>query len=146
MTGNSRYTIALHVLTWMALVARRGRDLVTSEQIAGSVNTNPVFLRRVLGPLREAGLVSSQRGSGAGWRLARPAAEITLAQVYQAMADQPLFPMHRGEPNPDCPVGHGIRPALAPLYRAAEDALTRQLAGTTIEDLLADTLRQHAAS
>lgn len=146
MTGNSRYTIALHVLTWMALVAGRGRDLVTSEQIAGSVNTNPVFLRRVLGPLREAGLVNSQRGSGAGWRLARPAAEITLAQVYRAMADQPLFPMHHGEPNPDCPVGHGIRPALAPLYRAAEDALTRQLAGTTIEDLLADTLRQHAAS
>jgi Rrf2 family protein len=146
MTGNSRYTIALHVLTWMALVARRGRDLVTSEQIAGSVNTNPVFLRRVLGPLREAGLVSSRRGSGAGWRLGRPAAEITLAQVYRAMADEPLFPMHHGEPSQDCPVGHGIRPALAPLYRAAEDALARQLAATSIEDLLADTLRQHAAS
>jgi Rrf2 family protein len=146
MTGNSRYTIALHVLTWMALVARKGHDLVTSDQIAGSVNTNPVFLRRVLGPLREAGLVSSQRGSGAGWQLARPATEITLAQVYQAMADQPLFPMHHSEPNPECPVGHGIRPALTPLYQAAEDALTRQLAGTTVEDLLVDTLRQHAAS
>ena len=146
MSGNSRYTVALHVLTWMALVARKGRDLVTSEQIAGSVNTNPVFLRRVLGPLREAGLVDSQRGSGAGWRLGRPAAEITLAQVYQAMADQPLFPMHRGEPNLSCPVGHGIRPALAPVYQAAEDALVRQLAGTTVEDLLVDSLRRHAAS
>jgi Rrf2 family protein len=146
MTGNSRYTIALHVLTWMAVVARKGGDLVTSDEIAGSVNTNPVFLRRVLGPLREAGLVSSQRGAGAGWRLARPATEITLAQVYHAMADQPLFAMHHGEPNPDCPIGHGIRPALTPLYQAAEDALTRQLAATTIEDLLVDTLRQHAAS
>jgi Rrf2 family protein len=146
MTGNSRYTVALHVLAWMASAARKGRDLVTSEEIAGSVNTNPVFLRRVLGPLREAGLVTSQRGAGAGWRLGRPAAEITLAEVYRAMADQPLFAMHHGEPNLACPVGHGIRPALAPVYRAAEDALVAQLAGTTVEDLLTDSLRRHAAS
>jgi Rrf2 family protein len=146
MTGNSRYTVALHVLAWMASVARKGRDLVTSEEIAGSVNTNPVFLRRVLGPLREAGLVTSRRGAGAGWRLGRPATDITLAEVYQAMADQPLFAMHHGEPNLSCPIGNGIRPALAPVYQAAEDALLRQLAGTTIEDLRVDSLRHNAAS
>lgn len=142
MNGNSRYTIALHVLTWMALAARKGRHLVTSEQIAHSVNTNPVFLRRILGLLREAGVVESQRGANAGWRLAREPDKITLADAYAAVADEPLFAMHHGTPNLDCPVGGGIREALGPLYREAEAAMTAALARTTVADLLTRTLRR----
>jgi hypothetical protein len=50
MSANSRFTVALHILTWMVLVARQ-REIVTSDQIAASVNTNPVFIRRILGLL-----------------------------------------------------------------------------------------------
>ena len=140
MSGNSRYTIALHVLCWMTMVARNGKDLVTSEAIAGSVNTNPVFVRRVLGSLRVAGLVESQRGAGAGWRLAREPDQIRLDAVYEAMVDEPLFALHHGTPNQKCPVGRGIRDALAPVYSDAEDALKRRLSRTTIAELLHETL------
>src|SRR4051794_21271328 len=146
MSGNSRYTVALHVLTWMALAARRGRQLVTSDQIANSVNTNPVVIRRVLGLLRDAGLVTAQRGAGAGWRLAVLPAELRLDRVYDAVAapDEPLFALHHGTPNLDCPVGRGIRPVLTRVYADAERALRAELAGVSLSDLLVDTLAESA--
>ncbi|MFI9307408.1 Rrf2 family transcriptional regulator [Streptomyces triculaminicus] len=140
MAANSRLTVAVHVLVWMALVHGRGRDLVTSEQAADSVNTNPVVIRRSLGALREAGLVEVRHGAGAGWRLAREPESITLLDVYRAVEDEPLFGLHRSEPNPKCPVGAGIQPALRQAYGEVEAAARNALGGTTIADVLRETL------
>ncbi|MFG2949761.1 Rrf2 family transcriptional regulator [Streptomyces adustus] len=52
--------------------------IVTSDQIAAGVDTNPVVIRRTLGRLHDAGLVKSQRGQGAGRRPARTPESITL--------------------------------------------------------------------
>ncbi|HYV79384.1 MAG TPA: Rrf2 family transcriptional regulator, partial [Streptosporangiaceae bacterium] len=71
MTANSRMTVAVHALAWLALAERRGRGVLTSAEVAASVNTNPVIIRRCLGDLREAGLVRVRHGTGAGWSLAR---------------------------------------------------------------------------
>jgi Rrf2 family protein len=144
MAANSRLTIAVHALTWMALAQRRGRDLLTSDQVAASVNTNPVIIRRSLGDLRRAGLVDVRHGAGAGWSLARPPEEITLLDVYEAVEREPLFGMHRTEPNVDCPVGRGIRPALGPVYGGIERTLRRELRRTSIADVLRQTLRVEA--
>lgn len=61
MAQNSQFAVALHILTLLALNAH---EPLTSEYIAGSVNTNPVFIRRVLGKLAHASLVTSQPGVG----------------------------------------------------------------------------------
>jgi Rrf2 family protein len=140
VAANSRLTIAVHVLTWMALAQRRGRQLLTSEQIAASVNTNPVIIRRSLGDLRRAGLVAVRHGAGAGWTLARHPAQITLLDVYDAVERDPLFGMHRTEPNQECPVGRGIRPALGDLYAEVEQALRQHLRGTSIAEVLRRTV------
>ena len=140
MSANSRMTVAVHVLTWMALVHDRGRVVVTSDQIATSVATNPVVIRRSLADLREAGLVTVRHGAGAGWTLARAAESITMLDVFRAVHDEPLFALHRGEPNQACPVGRGIRPALRGVYADAEEAVRRELARVTIADVLRDTL------
>ena len=71
---NSKLTVGIHILT---LLASSPGEAQTSEYIAGSVNTNPVVIRRLLGLLREAGIVESQGGHGGGWRLQRPAERIT---------------------------------------------------------------------
>lgn len=143
MAANSRLTIAVHALAWLALAARRGTERLTSEQVAASVNTNPVILRRSLGDLNRAGLVRVRRGAGAGWSLARPPAEITLLDVYAAVSPDPLFALHHSEPNLACPVGHGIRPALTAVYGAVEADLGRSLARTSIADVLEETLKHH---
>ncbi|HEU0239256.1 MAG TPA: Rrf2 family transcriptional regulator [Mycobacterium sp.] len=140
MSANSRLTIAAHALAWMALAQERGQELMTSEQVAASVNTNPVIIRRSLGDLRRAGLVDVRRGAGAGWRLARDPGEITLLDVYDAVEHEPLFAMHRSEPNLQCPVGYGIRPVLGYVYGNIDETLRRELARTSIDDVLRSTL------
>ena len=141
MAANSRLTIAVHALTWLALAQQQGRDRLTSDQVAASVNTNPVIIRRSLGDLRRAGLVRVRRGTEAGWSLAGRPEDITVLEVYDAVAPEPLFAMHHTEPNIECPVGRGIQPALHGLYRGAEKAVRAELAGMSIADVLRETLR-----
>ncbi|GAA0982684.1 Rrf2 family transcriptional regulator [Acrocarpospora macrocephala] len=141
MAANSRLTIAAHALAWLALAQRRGQEILTSEQVAASVNTNPVIIRRSLGDLRRSGLVNVRHGAGAGWSLARAPESITLLEVYDAVEQEPPFGMHRTEPNLECPVGRGIRPALGEIYDRVEQAVRQELAATSIADVLRETLR-----
>jgi DNA-binding IscR family transcriptional regulator len=141
MSANSRLTIAAHALTWIGLYQRRGHEVATSEQIATSVNTNPVVIRRLLGEMRKAGLADSRRGAGAGWMLARDLAASTLLDVYQATGAGPVFALHRATPDPECVVGRGLGPAMSAVYDDVEAALCRELAKTTLEDVLRNVLR-----
>jgi Rrf2 family protein len=140
MSANSRLTIATHALAWTASHELLGGDWTTSDQIAGSVKTNPVVIRRLMTELVKAGLLQSAHGPGAGWRLSRRPEEITLAQVAEALGPEPAFAMHRNEPSPICPIAQGIRPALAPVFARVDDAIRRELERTTLADVLHDTL------
>lgn len=141
MAANSRLTIAVHALAWLALAQRQGRDVLTSDQVAASVNTNAVIIRRCLGDLRRAGLVRVRHGAGAGWSLARTPAEITLLEVHDAVGQDQPYGMHRTEPNLECPVGRGIRPALGQVYGAIDQIVRRELAHVSVADVLHETLQ-----
>lgn len=133
MNVNSRFAFANHILTLLALAED---EPITSAYIAGSVNTNPVVIRRLLGNLREAGLVTSQPGTGGGWRLLRAPDGISLCEVYRAVEDDQLFGMHHRAPNNTCPVGRNIQQALGYVFSEAERALEQRLAELTIADVL----------
>ncbi|GAA0520384.1 Rrf2 family transcriptional regulator [Paractinoplanes deccanensis] len=136
MAANSRLTIAVHALAWLALAHRRGRPVLTSDEVAASININPVIVRRSLGDLRRASLVEVRHGTGAGWSLGREPSAITLSDVYDAVEGPPLFALHHTEPNLECPVGYGIRPALTGIYGDVESSLRAELARTSIADVL----------
>lgn len=138
MSANSRLTLATHALTLMASPRYRD-DFITSERIANSVNTNPVILRGLLGLLEKQHLVSVQRGSNAGWKLARNPEEITLLDVYHAVKPGSLFAMHHTPPNPECNIGCGIGDALEDVYASIQHTLEQELAHTTIADVLRNT-------
>lgn len=128
---NSRFSVAVHILT---LLQASGGEPVTSEYIAGSVNTNPSFVRRMLSALAKAGITTSQMGTGGGALLARPADDVTLLDVYRAVDEGEVFGLHE-EPNPACPVGRNIQAELQDRFDAATRALEAELARTTIADL-----------
>jgi DNA-binding IscR family transcriptional regulator len=97
-------------------------------------------IRRTLGLLAQAGLVESYRGVNAGWRLTKPADAITLLDVFDALEEGAPFGLHASTPSQVCPVGRGIGPALSRVYGSIDEALRRKLAGTSIEDVLGETL------
>ena len=137
MSTNTRFAVAIHILT---LLAQRREELLTSEVIAGSVNTNPVVIRRILGALRKAALVDSHGGNCGGWWLLRDPEAITLANVYEAVEDDMLFPLHHRPPNPQCSVGRHIQHALTGHFDAASQAMKSELARTTVADILQEVL------
>jgi Rrf2 family protein len=135
---SSRFAFAVHVLALLSL--QEGVPL-SSEMIAGSVNTNPALIRRLLTMLAEAGLTSSQLGAGGGALLARQPQEITLLEIYRAVDDAQLFALHREEPNPACMVGRNIQVVLRGIMSEAQQAMEASLAGRTLADATADIIK-----
>src|SRR4051812_27386062 len=96
-------------------------DGYPSEHVAQSINTHPVFLRRLMKSLCEAGLVEAREGFGGGYRLTRPAREIFLDQVYRATEPSGPIPPSPSEPNATCRIGGGMRAAFAEAARSANE-------------------------
>ncbi|MFF2090753.1 Rrf2 family transcriptional regulator [Paenibacillus sp. NPDC058174] len=137
----SRYTVALHILTLLAYSSTRSGTYLTSDFIAKSVNTNPVFIRRILSSLSASGLVQVKYGTGSGWCLGKKSDEITFLDVYEAVEQKQLFEYHHSTPNQFCPIGGNIQTSLEPYYHAAEQAMRTSLSRSTIADLLLDTVQ-----
>jgi len=125
--------MAVHVL---AVLAYKEGDPVTSSLLAGSVNTNPVIIRRLLLSLKQARLIETRKGAGAGSRLSRSPQRINLAEVYRAVEGHEPFSSPSRKPNAGCPVGNCIRKTLEKVFASAEAALERDLEKTTLADLV----------
>ncbi|MBO1003335.1 Rrf2 family transcriptional regulator [Pseudogracilibacillus auburnensis] len=136
MSISSRFSVGIHLLTLLEL-NKDGTN--TSEFLASSVNTNPVVVRKIMGMLKKAGLVSVRPGV-AGAKLGKELSNITLYDVYKAVnvvKDKELFSLH-GNPNPQCPVGKNIQHTIEPIFNAAQLAMEKVLENVTIEDIVKD--------
>ena len=125
--------MAVHVL---AVLAYKDGDRVTSVLLAGSVNTHPVIIRRLLLALQRAKLVETRKGAGSGSRLSRSPGRIDLAEIYRAVEDVAPFATPSREPNAACPVGHCIRQTLGNIFASAQEALENNLEQTTLADVI----------
>jgi len=127
----------------LALLAKSPDAFQTSNEIAESTRTHPVMVRRLMASLQEAGVVETQKGPGGGVRLARLPRQITLADVYRAVqTSEPLHLPHT-PPNKNCPIGEAMQSILEEVFERAESALTRELARTTLNDVLESALSRH---
>ncbi|MGG3560050.1 Rrf2 family transcriptional regulator [Neobacillus rhizosphaerae] len=134
MSISSRFAVGIHILS---LIEYNKDGVSSSEFLAGSVNTNPAVIRKLMGMLKNAGLITVRPGV-AGAELAKDLSEITLLDVYKAVnvvQDKELFSVH-DNPNPSCPVGRNIQNTIVPLFSAAQLALEKTLANVTIEDVV----------
>lgn len=131
--NNARFPISLHILT---LLAKEGGALLSSDYIAGSININPVLVRKEISNLRNHGMVESKEGKNGGATLAKPAATILLSDIYHAVQQTSLLGNSRNHPNPDCEVGKQINQHLDALYKDIEGALLRKLEHITLADFV----------
>src|SRR6187431_1412801 len=132
MTGNSRFAVSLHILAY--LVYRTGAA-VPSAEIAASVDTNPVVIRRLLSALLKARLVTAQKGASGGFELAKAPEKISLRDVYRASDPSPSYGLKHFAPNHDCPVGAKISAILTTAFAKAQTAMEAELAQTSIADV-----------
>jgi Rrf2 family protein len=143
--ANTQFAVAVHAMT---LLAYAPDDRVSSERIAVSTGANAVYVRRVLGRLRNTGFVSSIPGVHGGWRLAREPEAITLGDVWRVIeGDDGLLGVHAA--NPECPVGRDIQQTLSAIDRRAAMAVQATLDRITVAELTpetADRLRQQLAT
>jgi Rrf2 family protein len=118
-------------------LAAAGGGPLKGERIAEAQEIPLKFLENILIELRHADLVRSQRGPDGGYRLARPAAEIVVADVIRAV-EGPLASV-RGEP-PESVSYSGAAAPLQALWIALRASLRSVLDRVTLADLAAGEL------
>ncbi|MBP1989637.1 Rrf2 family transcriptional regulator [Paenibacillus eucommiae] len=129
---STRFSMAVHILSLIAV----NPNEMTGDFIAGSVNTNPVVVRRIMGMLKKAGLVEVRPGVGGALLLKTPE-EITLLDIYRAVnviEENQLFRLH-DDPNKQCPVGRNIELILQIELDEAQSAMENRLAQTNLSQL-----------
>lgn len=138
MKRDSRLSGVLHVLLHLA----EADGPVTSEVMAKMMRTNPVVIRRILGGLRERGLVTSEKGHGGGWRFARELETVTLYDVYSALDSPAIFSLGNRTDSPECLVERAVNGALNESFERAERLLLERFKQVSLAELGQDVHRQ----
>lgn len=123
--NNTRFATAIHIMT---LLSKFPQEWLTSDWLAGSINVNPVIIRKEIGVLKEAGLIVSRKGKEGGSQLGRDASNISISEIYSAVKNSEVLGKKNNNPNPACPVGKNINIHLGQLFTET-DALVCQFLG-----------------
>ena len=133
MRINTQFPVAIHIL---AVLAFFKDENYTSSDLARSVGTNPVVIRRLISQLKSAGLVDARSGVK-GISLCKKPEEISLLEVYKALRlpEEVVFDLHPN-PNSQCEVGAHILAAVNGPFLSAQKAMEDELASFYLSDVL----------
>lgn len=141
MKQDSRLSSVLHALLHMA----ERNEPMTSDELSRCLRTNPVVVRRTMGFLRNAGIVSSERGHAGGWKICSDLSAITLRELHEALGEPDVFAIGHRTEMPECLVEQSVNAALDAAFADAEALLMRQMSEVTLADLADDFARRHSA-
>ncbi|MGA0603563.1 Rrf2 family transcriptional regulator [Caulobacter sp. KR2-114] len=149
MSDSQKFPVAAHTLAYLAHKQATGpAAAVSSAELAASVPTNPVVVRRVTALLSKAGLISTRTGASGGAWLLRPASQISLSEVLRAVNGCAKLGVAPAGAQ-GCPVGARIPDAIRAAIEAADEAAAARLGQISVADLLdgdpADTDKSAAA-
>lgn len=129
--NNTRFATAIHIMT---LLAKSPQEWLTSEWIAGSININPVIVRKEIGVLRKAGLVISRQGKEGGSQLSRKDELIRISEIYSAVKNTEVLGKKNQTPNPECQVGKEINSHLTILFKDTDDLVCNFLGTQSLKE------------
>jgi Rrf2 family iron-sulfur cluster assembly transcriptional regulator len=130
----------------MAMTDLAGRGVeraVPVAEIAARQQISQAYLEQIFNRLRRRGIVTSHRGPGGGYRLARPAAETSIADVVIAV-DEPLRAIRCGGGKTGC-LRDGARCLTHDLWEETGRQLRSYLASVSLEDVASGRLRRRTA-
>ena len=122
---NSDFCVAVHALVYLN---RRG-CVLSSEELARNICTNPARVRKVLARMKKDGLVETKEGSsGGGYRFAKGAGEVSLAQVARALEVRFVSTSwHSGSQEVKCLVATGMAQVMDALFDDLDDRCMARL-------------------
>jgi Rrf2 family protein len=129
---DTRFPVSIHIMTALAYNQPR---LVSSEELAFSIQTNPSFIRKLVVSLAAAGLVESVRGKTGGIRLAKKSKEITLDQIYRAVTGNTMMAVPKKTPNKQCAIACGIGDILCKISQDIEENTLKHLSKKTLGEI-----------
>lgn len=129
--NNTRFATAIHIMT---LLTKYPQEWLTSELIAGSINVNPVIVRKEIGVLREAGLMISRHGKEGGSQLSRDAKSISISEIYSAVKNTEVLGKKHQNPNPACSVGKEINNHLNTLFAETDKLVSNFLGNKSLQE------------
>lgn len=141
MKRTARLSVALHALVHLV---DKPDEAVTSTALGECIMTNPVVVRRVMGELRQAGIVNSARGHDGGWRLTRPAEAISLQDVHAALGESLLIRAESDPGDVQCTIVRSVDRVMNEFLADAEALLAARLQRITLADLARDRQAAHA--
>ncbi|CAD0007969.1 RrF2 family transcriptional regulator [Flavobacterium chungangense] len=128
---SGKFAISVHILT---LLTKFPNDYLSSEFIAGSMNLNPVLVRKEIANLKAHHIVESKEGKNGGTKLSKAASNITLKEIFEMTFENIGLGYAKNQPNPDCPVGKKINQNLDALYVEMNQKVCQQLENISLED------------
>lgn len=131
MKRDSRLSSVLHALLHMAAFDRP----MTSDALAQCMGTHPVVVRRTMAGLREAGIVSSEKGHHGGWVISADLSRITLRDIHGALGEPAIFAMGHRNDNPSCLVEQAVNARLGDAFDEAEKLLMERFSGVTLAEI-----------
>ncbi|MGO4708803.1 Rrf2 family transcriptional regulator [Chryseobacterium sp. 2TAF14] len=129
--NNTRFATAIHIMT---LLSKFPQEWLTSDWLAGSINLNPVIIRKEIGVLKEAGLIISRKGKEGGSQLSKNASEISISEIYSAVKNSEVLGKKNNNPNPACPVGKNINIHLGQLFTETDLLVCQFLGDKTLKE------------
>jgi Rrf2 family protein len=136
MASNSRFAIAVHILSVLGYLESKSVERVTSDLIAKSVNTHPVIIRNLLKALKRAGLIECKEGKGGGICLAKKPSDLSLAEVYHAIDRSEVLAPHKNPPNHSCPVSVTIKDIFLEISDEVDSAITQVLKSKNLKSVI----------
>lgn len=133
MKPSTRFSDAIHILAFIQVY--RNKATLSSETIAQSIGTSSVVVRRLMGKLKTAHILTTTPGSPDP-KLAVDPQKLTLLQIYLIIeGNSQLFTIDP-KTNPACIVGGNIQTVLRHCYQTAEEAAMAKLNQTTLQDII----------
>lgn len=129
---NSSFSIAVHALVYLNHMEK----VLSSEELAQNICTNPVLIRKVMSKLKKAGLVDTKGGNSGGYIFIADADKLTLDRVAEVIDAKFVgSPRRSGDMNKECLIASGMGEIMQNIYRQLDENCKKSLHGITVADI-----------